>query len=324
MYTIEAAEAFLAAHYDELKRRLTRHLGCPDLAGDSLQDAWLRLASQRSARPVANPEAGNSGGPLFNLRGEVIGINSRIYSNSGGYQGLSFAIPIDVAMRIKEQLQTRGTVVRGRIGVVVQEITQALADSFHLPEPSGALVSYVAPGGAADQAGLRPGDVILRVGGRKVVQSADALIAIADAAPGDSVPLSIWRDRAPLSVDVVVDRFDAPRAPSAPPAAPPTPLGVVARPLLPQERQALRIGGGLLVQRVNDAAARAGVKPADVILAVNGQPVATVEELAEAVGAADGAAALLVLRNGIRLFIPIETSPPQGQAPSQPQQAAPR
>jgi len=247
---------------------------------------------------------GNSGGPLFNLKGEVIGINSRIYSRNGGYQGLSFAIPIDVAMRIKTQLQNKGTMTRGRIGVAVQEITQALADSFRLPRPAGALVSYVAVGSTADSAGLRPGDVILKVRGKEVVQSADALIQIADIAPGETAALTVWRERAPLVLNVEVGRFET--RPLAARAEHTTPLGIVVRPLLPQELRILRLEGGLLVEQANAAATRAGLKAGDLILALNGQPLASVEALADEIRTADGAAALLVQRGSTRMFVPVE------------------
>lgn len=249
---------------------------------------------------------GNSGGPLFNQHGEVIGINSRIYSNSGGYQGLSFAIPIDAAMRIKQQLQDKGAVTRGRIGVSVQEVSQPLAESFYLPRPAGALVSYVEPGAAADRAGVKSGDVILQVSGKDVIQSADALIFIADLPPGDAALLKVWRERSARLLTVVPDRFDAVPAPKIQPELA-TPLGLVVRPLFPQEQAVLRIDGGLLVQQINAAAARAGVKVGDVIMAVNGRTVSTIQELAEGVGVADGAAALLIQRANARLFIPIET-----------------
>lgn len=252
---------------------------------------------------------GNSGGPLFSRHGEVIGINSRIYSNSGGYQGLSFAIPIDAAMRIKEQLQAKGAVTRGRLGMTVQEVNQALAESFHLSRPAGALVGFVERGAAADRSGVKSGDVILRVNQRDVIQSADALIFIADAVPGEEVALTVWRDRAALTLVVVPDRADASRPPAARPDMQ-APLGLVVRPLLPQEQLVLRIDGGLLVQQLNAAALRAGVKAADVILAVNGRTVGTIEELAAEVGEGDGAVALLIQRGATRLFIPIETKKP--------------
>ncbi|PBI95041.1 trypsin-like peptidase domain-containing protein [Variovorax boronicumulans] len=250
---------------------------------------------------------GNSGGPLFNLRGEVIGINSRIYSRSGGYQGLSFAIPIDAAMRIKDQLLATGTVTRGRIGVAVQEVGQALADTFRLPRPAGALVTDVEPRGAAARGGLKTGDVILSVQGREVVQAADALGFIAEQVPGQRARLMVWRDRAEHVVEVKVEGYDTPRlqGDAAAAASVPSRLGFAVRPLAPAERQFLRVEGGLLVQRVNVAASRAGVQPGDVILALNGQPIDSAEALAQALEGADGTAALLVQRAGARIFVPI-------------------
>ncbi|MBN8753324.1 MULTISPECIES: Do family serine endopeptidase [Variovorax] len=250
---------------------------------------------------------GNSGGPLFNLRGEVIGINSRIYSRSGGYQGLSFAIPIDAAMRIKDQLLSTGTVTRGRIGVSVQEVGQALADTFRLPRPAGALVNYVEPRGAADRGGLKPGDVILSVQGREVVQAADALGFIAEQAPGENIRLRVWRERAEQMLEVRVEGFDTPRLQADAAQAPSAPsrLGFAVRPLAPAERQFLRVDGGLLVQRVNAAASRAGVQPGDLILALNGQPIDSAEALVQELDVADGSAALLVQRGSTRIFVPI-------------------
>lgn len=250
---------------------------------------------------------GNSGGPLFNMNGEVIGINSRIYSNSGGYQGLSFAIPIDVAMRIKEQLQAKGYVTRGRIGVVVQEVNQALAQSFGLAKPAGALVSYVAPYGAAARAGLQTGDVILKVDRRDVVQSADALSYFADRTPGERVAVRVWRNRGPLLLDMSVDASETAVPPAAAPQ-PEIPLGMMLRPLLPQERAQLKVDGGLLVERVNLAASRSGVKAGDVILALNGQSVPSIEALLELIRQAGANAALLVQRGATRLFVPLELS----------------
>lgn len=254
---------------------------------------------------------GNSGGPLFNMRGEVIGINSRIYSNSGGYQGLSFAIPVDVAMRIKQQLQEKGYVTRGRIGVAVQEVSQALAQSFGLPKPVGALVSFVAPYGAAARAGLQPGDVILKVGRREVIQSADALSYIADRNPGERVPLQVWRNRALSQMDVSVDAYDT----SAPVANRPQqalPLGMRVRPLVAQERAQLKLDGGLLVEIANLAASRSGLKVGDVILSVNGRDVATIEEFLEELRQAESNPALLILRGGARLFVPLELPKAEG------------
>lgn len=254
---------------------------------------------------------GNSGGPLFNRKGEVIGINSRIYSNSGGYQGLSFAIPIDVAMQIKAQLQDKGAVTRGRLGISVQEVNQALAESFRLPKPAGALIAYVERTAAADRAGLKSGDVILKINQREVLQSADALIYIADLNPGEPATITIWRERVRMMLDVVPDRFDAPPSPVRKFASPSTPpLGLVLRPLFAQEQQALRITGGLLVQQVNASTLRAGVKSGDVILAVNGQPVESIDSLADEVDNGDGVVALLIQRGASRIFVPIDAHKP--------------
>src|SRR5450830_62811 len=250
---------------------------------------------------------GNSGGPLFNMRGEVIGINSRIYSNSGGYQGLSFAIPIDVAMRIKKQLQEKGSVTRGRIGVAVQEVSQVLAQSFGLPKPVGALVSYVEPHGAADRVGLQPGDVILRVDKQEVIQSADALIYIADRTPGQRVAVQIWRNRALKELDMSVDAFEARAAvPSKTTDTAAAPLGMIVRPLSLQERLILQVENGLLVERINVVAARSGVKVGDVILALNGLTIASVESLQEAITQVNGTGAFLIQRGSARLFVPVE------------------
>src|SRR5215467_2954700 len=145
---------------------------------------------------------GNSGGPLFNMRGEVVGINSQIYTRSGGYQGVSFSIPIDVAMNVSQQLETHGHVTRGKLGVVIQNVTQGLADSFGLPQPEGALVSSVEKGGPAEHAGVEPGDVILKLNGQPLKDSTELPVQIASIAPGTSVELEVWRDHAARKVSV--------------------------------------------------------------------------------------------------------------------------
>ena len=141
---------------------------------------------------------GNSGGPLFNMKGEVIGITSQIYSRSGGYQGIAFAIPINVAAQVKEQLVKYGKVERGRIGVAIQEVTQSLAQSFGLDKPQGALVSSVEPGGPADKAGIKPGDVLLGVNGKAVDRSAELPPLVAAVKPGSKATFDVWRDGAKL------------------------------------------------------------------------------------------------------------------------------
>src|SRR5438552_2008766 len=145
---------------------------------------------------------GNSGGPLFNMRGEVVGINSQIYSRSGGYMGVSFSIPIDVAMQVGQQLQTSGHVTRGKLGVLIQPVTQGLADSFGLPQPEGALVSSVEKGGPAEHAGIQSGDVILKLNGTPLKDSGELPVQIAAITPGTNANLEIWRDHATREITV--------------------------------------------------------------------------------------------------------------------------
>jgi serine protease Do len=255
---------------------------------------------------AVNP--GNSGGPLFNLRGEVIGINSQIYSRTGGYQGVSFAIPIDVAMNVKNQLVASGRVERGRIGVTIQEVNQDLADSFRLTRPRGALVSQVEADGPADDAGLKPGDVILAVDGHDVERSSELPAIIAGIKPGKQATLTIWRDKSERSVRVKVGELE-----DEPAVALRTPqgdsetgkLGLAVRPLTGSERQELQTSGRLVVENADGPAAIAGVEPGDVLIAVNGRQVATVGEFRTAVNASTGTVALLIQRGNAQIFVPV-------------------
>ncbi|HAT32268.1 MAG TPA: peptidase [Janthinobacterium sp.] len=254
---------------------------------------------------AVNP--GNSGGPLFNVRGEVVGVNSQIYSQTGGYQGLSFAIPIDVANRIKNQIVATGKVNHAKLGVTVQEVNQGFADSFKLASPEGALVANVEAGSPADRAGLKPGDVIRKLDGKSIVASADLPALIETEAPGDAVTMEVWRDgetitlKATLgnSADKVADvnRGDAP--------AGKVQLGLALRPLQPEERRASGIGAGLLVEDASGAAAYAGVQSGDVLLSVNGKPVASVEQVRDLVSKSAKSVALLIQRGNDRIFIPV-------------------
>ncbi|HEX8986950.1 MAG TPA: DegQ family serine endoprotease [Rhodocyclaceae bacterium] len=249
---------------------------------------------------------GNSGGPLFNAAGEVIGINSQIYSESGGYQGLSFAIPIDVAMNVEQQLLAHGKVSRGKLGVTVQELDQALADSFGLDKPRGALVSSVEPGSPAARAGIEPGDVILKFNGNDISRASDLPALVAAAAPGTEVSLETWRKGKTRTLSLATGELKAAKTADAQGASPATgKLGLAVRPLSPEEKRELG-AGGLAVEAVDGPAARAGIRPGDVILAVNGEPVSGVDQLRHKVGDASGAVALLVQRGGHRLFVPIK------------------
>ena len=255
---------------------------------------------------AVNP--GNSGGPLFNLRGEVIGINSQIYSRTGGYQGVSFAIPIDVAINVKNQLVASGRVERGRIGVTIQDVNQALADSFRLSRPRGALVSQVEAGGPADKAGLKPGDVILAVDGRLVERSSELPPAIAAIKPGKQVTLKIWRGRSERDIRIRIGELeDEPAIATLSPEGKSEAgkLGLAVRPLTGSEQQRLRTVGRLVVQDAVGPAALAGVEAGDVLIMVNGVPVESVVEFRKAVEDSDGTVALLIQRGNAQIFVPV-------------------
>ena len=249
---------------------------------------------------AVNP--GNSGGPLFNMAGEVIGINSQIYSRSGGYQGLSFAIPIEVAMKVEGQLMKTGQVQRGRLGVTIQSLDQSLADSFGLSSPTGALVSGVEPGGPAAKAGLEAGDVILAVNGQPVDTSNALPPLVADLAPGETAKLKVWRQGREREIKVQVGRQAQVATAKAGESTPAVGgrLGLSVRPVEVGE------GRGLYVEQAQGAAAKAGIRRGDVILAVNGEAVASVEALRAQIGKADKRVALLVQRGEMRLFVPVD------------------
>ena len=258
---------------------------------------------------AVNP--GNSGGPLFNMRGEVVGINSQIYSRTGGFMGLSFAIPIDVANDIARQIRTAGKVTRGRIGVVIQPITKELAESFGLARPAGALVNSVEKGGPADKAGIESGDVILRFDGKPVSSSEDLPRIVGATRPGTKVTVQIFRNKAARDVQVVVAELRDERAArqsrrgGKPPAAA-TQYGMTLADLTEARRKELKLEGGILVENAQGAAARAGIRAGDVILAVNNQDVKSVDQFKELMGQFEKGRiiALLVRRGGNSLYIP--------------------
>jgi serine protease Do len=248
---------------------------------------------------------GNSGGPLFNMRGEVVGINSQIYTRSGGYQGVSFSIPIDVAMGVSQQLEAHGHVTRGKLGVVIQNVDQGLADSFGLPQPEGALVSSVEKGGAADQAGVQPGDVILKLNGEPTTSS-DLPAVIAGLTPGTTVKLEIWRQHATREVNVKLAEMEDKRtASNTDHGQGGGKLGLAVRPLTSQEQHQANTQGGLLVEQARGAAADAGLQQGDIVLAANGAPVSSVADLRSAVEKSKNHIALLVQRGETRLFVPV-------------------
>jgi serine protease Do len=250
---------------------------------------------------------GNSGGPLLNLRGEVVGINSQIYSRSGGYQGISFAIPIDVATQVKDQLLADGKVTRGRIGVAIQDLNQALADAFGLESARGALVTQVEPGSPGAEAGLQSGDVILALDGAPIRDSGQLPPQVAAMKPGTDITLQVWRKGDTRTLKVTVGQMPAGDALArADDAAEPGRLGVSVRPLSEAERDQAQVDHGLLVGAVSGAAERAGILPGDVLLSLDGQPLTSVEQLRNGVDGRQHHVALLVQRQNVRLFVPVD------------------
>lgn len=217
---------------------------------------------------------GNSGGPLFNMKGEVVGINSQIYSRTGGYMGVAFAIPIDVAMEVQSQLRSSGRVSRGRIGVVIQELTKELADSFGLSKAAGALVNSVEKGGPAEKAGIEAGDIILKFDGKAVNASSDLPRIVGATRPGSKVSMQVWRKGTTRDLAVTVGEIpeektaqhSQKRAKPAEVAA--NRLGLVLSELSPEQKRELKIANGLLVEDVRTNGSRADLRPGDVILAI--------------------------------------------------------
>jgi len=255
---------------------------------------------------AVNP--GNSGGPLFDGSGSVVGINAQIYSRSGGFQGLSFAIPIDVALKVKEQIVATGKARHGRLGVAVQDLNQSLADSFGLKEVGGALISSVAPGSAAAEAGLKSGDVITEVNGEPVLRSGSLSSLIGMAAPGDKVKLKVWRDHAEKMVDARLGSADDSAEKVVAEAGPAdgSQLGLSLRPLTRDEKREAKLDAGLVVEDVAGAAARAGIQAGDVLLAINGKPVQSIEQVKGVIAAKPKSVALLVQRDGEKIFVPVK------------------
>ena len=255
---------------------------------------------------AVNP--GNSGGPLFNLAGEVIGINSQIYSRTGGYQGLSFAIPIEVAMNVKDQLMKHGHVTRGHLGVTVQEVNATLADSFGLDRPRGALVASVDPSSPAANAGIKAGDIVLAFNGNPIERSSDLPLVVANTAPGQKANVQIWRDGGQKTLTVSAGESKDEKAASndAGATAAHGKLGLAVRPLTPQEVEQNDGQAGLLVEQVSGAAQHAGLQPGDIVLSLNGKPMHSARELRDQVDKSGKHVALLVQRDDRQLFVPID------------------
>ena len=258
---------------------------------------------------------GNSGGPLFNLAGEVVGINSQIYSRSGGSVGLSFSIPIDVAIDISNQLKSTGKITRGWLGVAIQELTKELAESFGMKNANGALIAGVEKGGPAEKGGLEPGDVITKFDGKPIVTSSDLPRAVGSAKPGKATAVEILRKGAVKNLTVNVGEM--PTDPNevvvpskAPAKAESNKIGLTLRELTPAQKKKLNGKNGLLVVDSLGAAAQAGIRRGDVILGLNNAESQSVEQFNKQINAvsAGKTIAVLVLRGESTLYVPIKVT----------------
>ena len=253
---------------------------------------------------AVNP--GNSGGPLLNAAGQVVGVNSQIYSRSGGYMGLSFAIPASVASNVAQQLKAHGKVSHGRLGIGIQGLNQSLAQSFDLPDSNGALVGTVEKDSPADKAGFKTGDVIRKIDGVAMTDSTDVTSRIGNMAPGTKVNIEVWREGKPVTLTATIGTFDDSEqvASAGSKAQGHGKLGVAVRPLTPEEKS--EVGhDGLVVENATGPAARAGIQPGDVIVSVGAAKVTTLEQLKRQVEKSGDHVALLIERNGQKIFVPV-------------------
>lgn len=255
---------------------------------------------------AVNP--GNSGGPLIDGSGAVVGINAQIFSQSGGYQGLAFAIPINVALKVKDQIVATGRASHAQLGVSAQDLNQALAESFGLSRPDGALIANVVPDSAAAKAGLMPGDVITEINGDTIIRSGDLSSRISLAMPGETVRLKVWRDKSAREMSVKLGRAEDTASAQAQREsdAQPGQLGLALRALTREELSQVKLPGGLLVEGVSGAAARAGLLPGDVLLALNGTPLKSLDQVRSVMDKKPKVISLLILREGDRIFVPVE------------------
>ncbi|HEY0842374.1 DegQ family serine endoprotease [Methylotenera sp.] len=256
---------------------------------------------------------GNSGGPLFNLAGEVVGINSQIYSRSGGSMGLSFSIPIDVALEVTNQLKASGKVTRGWLGVVIQELSKELAESFGMKNTNGALVAGVEKGGPADKGGVEAGDVIIKFDGKPIASSSDLPRAVGAAKPGKAVPVEVLRKGGDKVLSVAIGEMPSDGTEAAQVNKPPVKqdadrVGLILKELTPQQKKKLNGKNGLLVMDALGAVAQAGIRRGDVILGLNNTEVQSLEQFNKQLAGfgAGKTIALLVLRGESTLYVPVK------------------
>jgi serine protease Do len=284
--------------------------GLEETATAGIVSATARSLPGDGAVPFIQTDAavnpGNSGGPLFDSTGAVVGINSQIYTNSGGYQGVSFAIPINLAQGVEQQIVKTGKVEHGRLGVEIQNVNQSLAESFKLSAPEGALVAQVVPDSAAARAGIKPGDVILKFNGSPIVDSGALSVRVNAMAPGEKATLDIMREGKPMNINVTIGSASSATVAKNGEAAPEgSHLGMKLRPLTPDERSQAGVPAGLVVEESSGRAAEAGIQEGDVVLSVNGTPVNSVDQLKSLVHSHGDQVALLIQRGDTRIFVPV-------------------
>lgn len=255
---------------------------------------------------AVNP--GNSGGPLFNMKGEVIGINSQIFSTSGGFMGLSFAVPIDLVLQIKDELVKHGKVNRGRLGVMIQTMSPELAKSFGLEKNKGALIAQIQKDSAAEKAGLQEGDIVILFDGKSIDNAADLSRAVASARPDTEHKVKVLREGKEAEVKVKLDAAaDTSVAKGKAAEEARGRLGVTVRGLNDEEKK--KYGDGLVVVESHGPASEAGIKEGDVLLSVGGKKIRSFEQFKDAVNAADKTLALQVARDGSRTFLAVKLDP---------------
>ncbi|MBP9787615.1 MAG: Do family serine endopeptidase [Acinetobacter sp.] len=280
-------------------------------ASAGIVSAKSRNMSGETSVPFIQTDAalnpGNSGGPLFNQRGEVVGVNSRIFSGTGGYMGLSFSIPIDVAMDVVQQLKTNGKVTRSYLGVMLQDIDRNLAEAYKLPKPEGSLINQVTPKSPAEKAGLKSGDVILKINGSSISRTSDLLNVLNRVAPSQTVQLEVLRDDKVRTISATLGT-----APDDTPAAedknnPTSGLGMSIRNLTPEEQAKLDIRGGILVQDVKrgSLASLSNIVAGDIILQVNGTAISNSQVFVKTMSALpkNSVARVAIIRQGQRAIL---------------------
>ncbi len=253
---------------------------------------------------AVNP--GNSGGPLFDSEGDVVGINSQIFTQTGAFEGLSFAIPINIAESVARQIIEHGHVQHAKLGIAVQTVSQQLANSFGLQTPRGALVAQVTDGSPAARAGLKAGDIILSVNGQPVNDSSDLPMMIGLMRPGQKVELGVWSNHRKTTLTATLGSWNDATLVADAEGSTGHGLGLQVRPLNATERQQADVHSGLLVKAVDGPAAQAGVQPGDILLAIDGKPVSSVAQVRAILKGAGNTVALLIQRGNNRIFVPVD------------------